>query len=159
MTVTSSGTQNKDSAQIFHGNEKRSWRSLKLLAWVLVVALLVGGGVYVKRLTDENKNFKKVIASSAPKKVNKIVDKVGKLMELPKGNPSLLIVEDKKVLKEQPFFSKSENGDVVLIYTEAKQAILYRESNNKIINAASLIIENTTTTTAPAATTTKTKNE
>ena len=157
MTDASSRTENKDSAQIFHGKEKSSWMSLKLLAWVIVVALLVGGGVYVKSLQDENNDLKKSSTSAAENKVKSIVDKVGKLMELPKGNPSLLIVEDKKVLKEQPFFSKSENGDVVLIYTEAKQAILYRESNNKIINVAPLLIENTTTTIAPQTTTTTKK--
>ncbi len=157
MTDASSRTENKDSAQIFHGKEKSSWMSLKLLAWVIVVALLVGGGVYVKSLQDENNDLKKSSTSAAENKVKSIVDKVGKLMELPKGNPSLATVKDKRKLKDQPFFSKSENDDIVLIYTEAKQAILYRESNNKIINVAPLLIENTTTTIAPQTTTTTKK--
>jgi hypothetical protein len=66
-----------------------------------------------------------------------LINKVGQLMELPIGEkPTIATVSDMTKLKGQPFFDKAENSDKVLIYKLAKKAILYRPSENKIINVA-----------------------
>lgn len=75
------------------------------------------------------------MTDSDKKLVESVVEKVGKLYELPKDEtPSLATVNDVSQLKGQPFFDLAENGDRVVVYAKHKFAILYRESKNKIIN-------------------------
>ncbi len=70
-----------------------------------------------------------------------LVQKVGKFMELPQGeDPTVATVLDRDKLKSEPFFATAKNGDQLLIYPKAKKAILYRPSENKIINVAPLSI-------------------
>lgn len=64
-----------------------------------------------------------------------VANVVGKLMTLPTGErPTVATVTDLEKIKEQNFFKNSEVGDKVLIYTNAKKVILYRPSENKIID-------------------------
>src|ERR1035437_7789654 len=75
--------------------------------------------------------------ASATAEVTSLVDKVGKLMELPSSEtPTIATVSDVTKLAGQAFFANAKNGDKVLIFTQTKEAILYRESINKIIQVA-----------------------
>lgn len=85
----------------------------------------------------------------------KIVEAVGKLMELPKGEePTVAIVSNVERLKNQPFFALAQNDDRVLIFTNAKRAILYRPATNKIIDVAPINIGGTATSSAQVSTAT-----
>lgn len=76
-----------------------------------------------------------------------LIATVGKLMVLPTGEtPTIAQVSDATKLKDQPFFANAQNGDRVLIYTQARKAILYRPSINKIIDVAPVNIGSTTPT-------------
>jgi hypothetical protein len=75
--------------------------------------------------------------ASASAEVGDLVNKVGKLIELPVNEaPTIATVSDVSKLSDQAFFAKARNGDKVLIFTQSKEAILYRESINKIIQVA-----------------------
>lgn len=75
---------------------------------------------------------------------DRLKGEVGKLYDIPKDEePTIAQVQDKNKLKDQAFFNKAEKNDYILIFTKAKLAILYRESQNKLINVGPITISDT----------------
>lgn len=75
--------------------------------------------------------------------------KVGKLIVLPTDElPTIATVTEPEKLKGQSFFEKAKKGDKVLIFTNAKIAILYDPVINKIITLAPLNIDDNKTKTS-----------
>jgi len=71
----------------------------------------------------------------------KIIGMVGKLIQLPEDEqPSVATVTDPEKLKDQPFFARAKTGDKVLIFNNAKKAILYDPIANKIIEVSPINI-------------------
>lgn len=116
----------------------------KLTMPVLVGALVlltVGVGGYFYYQTQKNQAAKTNPQASAQEEVKKLVAEVGKLIELPTGeDPTVATVTDIDKLKDQPFFQKAKNGDKVLIYTNARKAILYDPNVKKVIDVAPINI-------------------
>lgn len=111
----------------------------KIFAVIVVLLLASIPAVYFyqksqtveKRLNDPDTANQQVIDA--------VVKKVGKLILLPAGEkPTLASVSDVNKVKDQPFFAQAQNGDKVLVYTQARKAILYRPSQNLIIEVAPL---------------------
>lgn len=64
---------------------------------------------------------------------------VGKVVDLPKDEtPTLATISDKEALPPEFLFKNAQNGDMVLVYTEAKKAYLYRPSTNKVVEITSI---------------------
>lgn len=139
MSNTEKTTSQK--TELLKGGSAISPKLIKIMSAIALIVILFGLGFYVKDLKDENKNLKANPEKVQAKEVDRIVAKVGKLISLPEGTPSLATVSDASKLKDQPFFAKAKKDDFVLIFTESKQAILYREDDNKIINVAPLAID------------------
>jgi len=64
-----------------------------------------------------------------------ILAKVGALIQLPVGEtPTMATINDAASAKKaQPFLANAQNGDVLIVYPNAQEAILYRPSTNKVI--------------------------
>ena len=78
---------------------------------------------------------------AANEEAQAVIAKVGKLILLPENEqPTVATVSDPQRLADQPFFSKAKKGDKVLIYTNARKAILYDPELNKIIEVAPVTI-------------------
>lgn len=122
----------------------------KVLAWAIAVVLILAAagtaGYFYNRYQNSQKEVTKLKSNPtvvAQTEAQQLMDKVGKLTDLPKGEtPTIATVTDITKLKGQVFFDKAKNGDKVLIYTQAKEAILYRPSTDKIINIAPVNIGN-----------------
>lgn len=118
--------------------------TLKKIIFTIVGLLIVAGlGIAAWKFYQSQQLLKKMQNPNAAneKEISKIVEQVGRLISLPEGEtPSVATVSDKEKLKDQSFFERAENGDKVLIYTEAKKAYLYRPSTNMLIEVAPLNI-------------------
>lgn len=66
-----------------------------------------------------------------------LLSQLGKLIVLPTGEtPQIITITDIDRFKDQPFFKNAKNGDVLILYTKNKQAILFDPKDNKILNTA-----------------------
>ena len=129
---------------------------------VAVVAIVVAGYFY-----NQVRILKKNPQVAAQQEVDQLVAKVSNLIVLPTGEtPTIATISDPSALKDQPFFASAVKGDKVLIYAQAKKAILYSVNLNKILDVAPLTIgtqqavnspATTPTTTTPASSTTPKK--
>jgi hypothetical protein len=79
--------------------------------------------------------------ANAANEVNALVKKISMHMALPSEKPTIATVENTKKLTNQTFFKNARNGDKVLMYTQNKKAILYRPSEDKIIEVAYLNVK------------------
>lgn len=102
---------------------------------ILVLAVIAGSGYYLYSQNQKSPSGQN--PPSAQEEVKGLVSEVGKLIDLPTGeDPTVATVTDIEKLKDQPFFANAKNGDKVLIYTQAKKAILYDPNSKKILEVA-----------------------
>jgi uncharacterized protein YneF (UPF0154 family) len=124
-------------------------KTLKLLLVIVLILVALAAGASAYYFYAKYQDLKKNPERIAQEETQVLVEKVGKLMELPNETPTIATVLDKSKLKDQPFFKNAENGDKVLVYIGAKKAILYRPSTDKIIEVAPLATENKQSSTTP----------
>lgn len=120
---------------------------MKKVFYAITLLLLIGFSVsataayYFYTQNQKSQYLLQNPTEAAKEEVRVLFSKVNKLLELPaKEEPTIATVISKDRLKDQAFFAKSDNGDKVLIYTQARKAILYRPSTNKIIEVAPIIL-------------------
>jgi uncharacterized protein (UPF0333 family) len=114
---------------------KKSNVSMKKIILVLVfLVVLLGATTFYFY-----KNSKSTDSIVDQKEAQTLSDIVGKIALVPKDEvPTIATVSDPEALRDQSFFVDAKQGDKVLIYTNAKRAILYDPIANKIINIAPL---------------------
>ena len=114
---------------------------LKVL-FLILISLAIGGAlVYgVAKVKPDFLGLPKD-ATQTQEDVQKLVAEVGKLIQLPTDEtPTVATITDIEKVKEQAFFKNAQNGDKVLIYTNAKKAILYRPSEKKVVEVGAVNI-------------------
>lgn len=101
---------------------------------IVVIALCLSGYFYYKLHTIQ----KDIAVNDKNKQEAKdLLGKVAKLYLIPTGEePTIATVSDPTALKSQSFFTQSQKGDKVLIFSKAGRAVLYRPSIDKIIETA-----------------------
>ena len=112
----------------------------KKLISALVVAIVVVSRLayyFYSEYSDLRANPNKITQEETAK----LVEQVSKLIVLPEGEtPTVATVSDPEKLQGQPFFARAKKGDKVLLYANARKAILYDQENHKIIEVAPINI-------------------
>ncbi|MEX0895393.1 MAG: LytR C-terminal domain-containing protein [Patescibacteria group bacterium] len=66
-----------------------------------------------------------------------IIDELAKIYDVPSDEtPSVAKVTNVDELKNEPFFAKAKNGDVVIVYQSIQKAILFDPLEKKILDVA-----------------------
>lgn len=118
----------------------------KNISWFLMAMLFLVGAVAV------NYYYQFQLVKTNPQKVvqqetKDLIGAVARLIVLPSEEPTIATVADPGKLSNQPFFAHAQKGDKVLIYANAKKAVLYSPIKNRIIEVAPLNIGTPTTPT------------
>lgn len=94
------------------------------------------------RLTAQLTEVRQSPGKFARAETEELVLRVGSLIELPAGEiPTVATVADPEKLRPQAFFAQAKVGDRVLIYTNARRAILYDPVSHKILEVAPVSFE------------------
>ena len=119
--------------------KKNFFKENPLLSGVSIIIIVAFSAVLVF-LYNQNRDLRQKLQrpnAAVKDEVNSLIAALKKHIELPNDEePTVATVSDAEKLKNQPFFAGAVKGDKVLIYTNAKKAILYRPSSDKIIEVA-----------------------
>jgi hypothetical protein len=150
----------KPTAQTVHtggGAAKRrirlkrpGWKQLTVLG--LMLLLLIGGIWFAYEFDQARQEVRRLSNAQANQvdEATQVKNEVAKLVQIPSGEtPTLATVTNAAKLQNQAFFRNAENGDKVLIFTNAKEAVLYRPSINKVIEIAPLNLGTSQAATPP----------
>lgn len=78
----------------------------------------------------------------AKQEVQSLLAAAGKLMVLPQEDPLVATIEDPAALqKEQPFYAGTQKGDKLLIFFQARKAVIYNPTKNVIVNAGPILMQ------------------
>lgn len=110
-------------------------KTLLLIISYVLVALIVWQ-IQSRLLMREEKN-----QNPSELEVRALVEKLSAIMLVPQDElPQMITIEDAANLsKTQSFLANIKDGDKVFIYQSDKRAIIYRPSENKIVNAGPIL--------------------
>lgn len=116
-------------------------KTILIIASLLLAIAAGGAGIYYLAKTRPELLGLPKGQSQTQAEADVLIAEVGKLIALPTDEkPTVATVTDIEKVKEQPFFKNAQNGDKVLIYTNAKKAILYRPSEKRIVEVGAVNI-------------------
>jgi hypothetical protein len=123
------------------GAEKHKRKSLLVVSAVVAVvvcALATTTVLLYKQVRDLRDDPGKVVTEQA----QQLKNTVAKIMHLPDEVPTIATITGTDIdqLKTQAFFKDIKEGDKVLIFKNAQKAVIYRESENRIINSGPVVI-------------------
>jgi hypothetical protein len=130
--------------------------AMHLVIEALLVLIIAGLGLWAWQLYTDRTALRSQVSSlqanpqaTIQKQTDGLISDVSKLLTLPAGEtPTIANVSDASQARQQSaFFNNAQNGDKVLMYVKAGEAILYRPSTNKIILVAPLTFNSASATT------------
>ncbi len=119
-------------------------KTKKILYGICIIVWIISIGTSIY-FYGKYRTLTQLLQDSSQEQTKQIIARVGRLIVLPSDEqPSIVTVADPDKLRDQLFFRNAKKDDVVLIYANAKKAILYDPADNKIVEVGPI-------TTAPQA--------
>lgn len=114
-------------------------RRTKIIIAALIILCLggVGSGVFFFI------QYSQVQAKSNQKE--DLTKRISALVVLPHDSSTLVTVADKTKLQNKQLADKVHNGDVLMILAKSQRLIIYRPSDNKIVDMLSFSAQDTST--------------
>lgn len=120
---------------------KPSGRFFLIFTTILAFAGLISVSYYFYAQYQRTQKLLQNPTEATKEETRFILGQVGKLMDLPTGeDPTIATILDAEKLKDQAFFAKAKNGDKVILFTNARKAILFRPDTNRVIDFAPINI-------------------
>lgn len=124
----------------FKFKENSFWKSVAFKVILIILGVVIGIGgtfLYIKNFGIPLKDISSAVSKANNEKaVAEIIEKVGKLIVLPKDETPVMatVLDADSLIKKEPFYAGSENGDVIMMYQNALKAIIYSPKRNIIVN-------------------------
>ena len=116
----------------------RSYTRIIMIVGAVLIVLFGGLAFYFyKQFSDLRAHPETAVQADSQHVISEVEKLYG---SLPNETPTLAAIKDKTKLQDQAFFKNAENGDYLLVYPNAKIAIIYREQDNKIINVGPISV-------------------
>lgn len=109
------------------------------MAVVFLVALAIGGGAYRQFASPQLPVIDSLTKPKDQADISSIVNMIRQSVEIPSNEtPTVATVTDQDKVRSQPFFASAQTGDKIVVFAQAKKAVLFRPSSGKIINIITL---------------------
>ena len=115
-------------------DEEKGISKIAIAAIVVAVAAVIFAGWLLMQNQQLQKKETATTSTKSDITNEEVAKKVSAVYDAPKETPSVAKVADKSKLPNEPFFQNAKQGDYVLIYPTAKIALIYRLSENKVVN-------------------------
>lgn len=103
-----------------------------------ILTIVIVTAIYLSVQNKKNE-FRTVNDPQKAKEVAlSLKETVSKIYVVPPEDPTVATVTDKKVLPQNSFYAKAENGDKILIFEASQKILLYRPSINKVVDVAEI---------------------
>ena len=138
----------KDLIKTVKSTELRGYSSQSLIIIIgLALILLAAVGTAIYFYMQYQRAQSELTKTTQSNEQAALIEEVGKLIVLPTNEqPTVATVSDVNRLKNQSFFIHARDGDKVLIYTKAQEAILYDPLANKIVEVGPISLTQVTPT-------------
>jgi|GEM_PF-4842622 len=120
---------------------------LFIVTVILALLLLLVTGLYLRvdtrgPIVDVPLNLAELSTEDQESLRAEVLDALSYIMVLPADqNPIMATVANAEQLRaEQAFYANAVDGDVLLVFQASNQAVIYRASERKIVNAGSLVV-------------------
>ncbi|MDO8335492.1 MAG: hypothetical protein Q7T74_01765 [Candidatus Saccharibacteria bacterium] len=104
---------------------------IALIAVILLIFITISNNKKNEFKTVNEPQKAKAVAQS-------LVEIVGKIYQLPNETPTIATITEKGELPPDPFYEKAIEGDKILIFADSRKIIMYRPSENKVIDVGTL---------------------